>query len=35
MFGVFPNPDLKPEKSKSFEVAIKQGFKIGNCKGIS
>lgn len=33
MFGVFPNPDLKPEKSKSFEVGIKQGFKIGNCKG--
>jgi outer membrane cobalamin receptor len=33
MFGVFPNPDLQPEKSKSFEVAIKQGFKIGNCKG--
>ncbi len=33
LFGVFPNPDLKPEKSKSFEVGIKQGFKIGNCKG--
>lgn len=33
MFGVFPNPDLQPEKSKSFEVGIKQGFKIGNCKG--
>jgi iron complex outermembrane receptor protein len=33
MFGVFPNPDLKPESSKSFEVGIKQGFKIGNCKG--
>lgn len=33
MFGVFPNPDLKPEKSKSFEVGVKQGFKIGNCKG--
>lgn len=33
MFGVFPNPDLKPETSKSFEVGIKQGFKIGNCKG--
>jgi outer membrane cobalamin receptor len=33
MFGVFPNSDLKPEKSKSFEVGVKQGFKIGNCKG--
>lgn len=33
LFGVFPNPDLKPEKSRSFEVGIKQGFKIGNCKG--
>jgi len=33
LFGVFPNPDLKPEKSKSFEVGLKQGFKIGNCKG--
>lgn len=33
MFGVFPNPELKPEKSKSFEVGIKQGFKIGNSKG--
>jgi outer membrane cobalamin receptor len=33
LFGVFPNPDLKPETSKSFEIGIKQGFKIGNCKG--
>lgn len=33
MFGVFPNPELRPETSKSFEVGIKQGFKIGNCKG--
>lgn len=33
MFGVFPNPDLKPETSKSFELAVKQGFKIGNCMG--
>lgn len=33
MFGVFPNPDLNPEKSKSFEIGVKQGFKIGNCKG--
>jgi outer membrane cobalamin receptor len=33
MFGVFPNPDLQPERSKSFEVGVKQGFKIGNCKG--
>lgn len=33
MFGVFANPDLKPEKSKSFEIGLKQGFKLGNCKG--
>ncbi|MBA4240326.1 MAG: hypothetical protein C0448_06350 [Sphingobacteriaceae bacterium] len=33
MFGVFPNPDLKPETSKSFEIGLKQGFKIGNCMG--
>ncbi|MBK6983974.1 MAG: TonB-dependent receptor [Bacteroidetes bacterium] len=33
LFGVFPNPDLRPETSKSFEIGIKQGFKIGNCKG--
>lgn len=33
MFGVFPNPDLKPETSNSFEVGLKQGFKLGNCMG--
>ncbi len=33
LFGIFPNPDLKPETSNSFEIGIKQGFKIGNCKG--
>lgn len=33
MFGIFPNPDLKPETSKSFEIGVKQGFKLGNCKG--
>jgi outer membrane cobalamin receptor len=33
MFGIFPNPDLLPETSKSFEIGVKQGFKIGNCKG--
>lgn len=33
MFGIFPNPDLKPETSSSFEIGVKQGFKIGNCKG--
>lgn len=33
LFGVFPNPDLKPETSKSFEVGLKQGFKLGNCMG--
>ena len=33
MFGVFPNPDLKPEQSQSFEAGIKRGFKIGNFSG--
>lgn len=33
LFGIFPNPDLKPETSNSFEIGVKQGFKIGNCKG--
>ncbi|MCK6648219.1 MAG: TonB-dependent receptor [Bacteroidia bacterium] len=33
LFGVFPNPDLKPETSKSFEVGLKQGFKIKNIMG--
>ena len=33
LFGVFPNPDLKPETSKSFEMGLKQGFKIRHVKG--
>jgi iron complex outermembrane receptor protein len=33
LFGVYPNPDLKPETSDNFEVGLKQGFKIGNCLG--
>lgn len=33
LFGVFPNPGLKPEVSQSFEVGVKQGFKIGDCMG--
>jgi iron complex outermembrane receptor protein len=33
LFGVFPNPDLKPETSKSFEMGLKQGFKIGGVTG--
>ena len=33
LFGIFPNPDLQPETSKNFELAIKQGFKIGDCMG--
>lgn len=33
LFGVFPNPDLKPEKSNSFELGIKQGFKFGKFMG--
>lgn len=34
MFGIFPNPDLKPETSSTFEIGLKQGFKIGNFKGL-
>lgn len=33
LFGVFPNPDLKPEKSNSFEIGLKQGFKISKFLG--
>ncbi len=33
LFGVFPNPGLKPEVSQSFEAGVKQGFKIGDCMG--
>lgn len=33
MFGVFPNPDLKPETSRNFEVGLKQGFKIKGFQG--
>lgn len=33
LFGVFPNPGLQPETSRSYEVAVKQGFKIGACMG--
>ena len=33
LFGIFPNPDLKPETSNSFEIGVKQGFKIGNMQG--
>lgn len=33
MFGVFPNPDLKPETSNSFELGLKQGFKFGKFAG--
>jgi outer membrane cobalamin receptor len=32
-FGVFDNPDLKPEKSWNAEVGIKQGFKFFNYFG--
>ena len=32
-FGVFPNPSLQPETSKCFEIAFKQGFKIGKFMG--
>jgi outer membrane cobalamin receptor len=33
MFAVFPNPALVPETSQSFEIGVKQGFKIGNFMG--
>lgn len=33
LFGVFPNPNIQPEESKSFEVGIKQGFKFGGFMG--
>ena len=32
-FGVFPNPDLQPETSTSFEIGIKQAFKFGKVMG--
>jgi len=32
-FGVFPNPDLKPETSSNSEVGIKQGLKFGKLFG--
>lgn len=33
IFGVFPNPDLQPETSRSFEMGLKQGFKFFGVKG--
>lgn len=33
IFGVFPNPGLQPETSKSFEMGLKQGFKFGPVSG--
>lgn len=33
MFGSYANPDLKPEKSLSFEIGVKQGFKFGEFMG--
>ena len=32
-FGVFDNPDLKPEKSWNMEVGIRQGYKVGKFYG--
>jgi iron complex outermembrane receptor protein len=32
-FGVFPNPDLKPELASNSEVGIKQGLKFGKLYG--
>ncbi len=33
MFGVYPNPNLKPELSTNFEVGLKQMYKIGGIAG--
>lgn len=33
LFGVFPNPDLKPETSTNFEIGLKQGFKVAGIMG--
>lgn len=33
MFGVYPNPNLKPETSKNFEIGLKQLYKIGPVAG--
>jgi iron complex outermembrane receptor protein len=32
-FGVFPNPNLKPESSWNAEIGIKQGLKLGKIYG--
>ena len=32
-FGVFPNPNLKPESSWNGEIGIKQGLKLGGVMG--
>jgi outer membrane receptor protein involved in Fe transport len=32
-FGVFPNPNLKPESSWNAEIGIKQGVKLGGVMG--
>jgi outer membrane receptor protein involved in Fe transport len=32
-FGVFPNPNLKPESSWNAEIGIKQGLKFGKLQG--
>jgi outer membrane receptor protein involved in Fe transport len=32
-FGVFDNPDLKPEKSWNMEAGIRQGYKVGKFHG--
>ncbi|HRO76107.1 MAG TPA: TonB-dependent receptor [Crocinitomicaceae bacterium] len=33
LFGSYANPDLKPEKSLSFEIGLKQGYKFGSLMG--
>jgi iron complex outermembrane receptor protein len=32
-FGVFPNPNLKPESSWNAEIGVKQGLKLGGVMG--
>ena len=31
--GVYPNPNIKPEKGFNAELGFKQGYKIGNFQG--
>ena len=35
VLGVFPNPELQSETGESWELAIKQGFKLGKWQGFT